>query len=90
MSSPTPDVARLMVTLGDALGTALRPASLTKELLTVEGLSVDDQYERALSATDELRHLLTDVWSTTAEADAFAFDWQARRGGLYHRAALLV
>jgi hypothetical protein len=78
------DVWALVEATADAvtpgqLADALRKAAIGLREVLSAGLSADEQYGRALDATDELRHLLADVWSTTAAADAAERQCRARR-----------
>lgn len=82
--STTLDVWALAEATADAvapgqLADVLRStASQLRDVLRA-GLSPDEQHWRALSATDELRHLLADIWSETAAPNAAELQARARR-----------
>ena len=82
--STTVDVWALAEATADAvspgqLADVLRSTASQLSDLLRAGLSQDEQHGRALSATDELRNLVADIWSETAAPDAAERQARARQ-----------
>ena len=80
----TVDVWALVEATADAvtpgrLADVLRSTASQLDDLLRAGLPHEEQYWRGLSATDELRRLLADIWSETAAPDAAERQARARQ-----------